>query len=438
MRQKEELNFDMYDAFMNIYIYQSNASRCFYNFYTKEENYELMRNICASIKFKPFLYDIATLIYSQLNEGPNIYNIFVHTRFGDYFKKQEFLERFNKLKTKNLQNYFNGHKTNMIHPKIFFLIDNKKNTEFNDAMKNYDYTMIDEITNEYLKRQLDNNKHIFYDFHTVKRYDVANAIIEMILSSKADEFVGTSSSTFSHYIQYMRYINHKSCQNYCNLEAKNFNRCKYLPIAESKYDWIRYKYRGGHPVSWHNFWNINYLPSLNYKPTMTIIGKTDGFGSQLQACFSLVAYCHYKGIEYVHTPMYRMHHNDDNQDDFPKYMNDFINFEHKFRKKSDLSNYEQSLLYGVKEGPFVHGSKHPEFFYDDHTLSVFREMYYSNPKPALDFDSSKLHVAVHIRRGDVNPSKYPSRFTKNIEYISILNVLNWIIKNILSIFFTGK
>ena len=73
---------------------------------------------------------------------------------------------------------------------------------------------------------------------------------------------------------------------------------------------------------------------------MTIYGKTDGFGSQLQAIFSLIAYCYYKGYTYVHTPFYKMQHNDEHIQDFPNYMNSFINVENKFSTMKQLSNYD--------------------------------------------------------------------------------------------------
>ena len=38
-RQKEYLQFEDYKNKQFIYIHQSNASRCFYNFYTTDENY---------------------------------------------------------------------------------------------------------------------------------------------------------------------------------------------------------------------------------------------------------------------------------------------------------------------------------------------------------------------------------------------------------------
>ena len=46
-RKKEFLQFDEFEDFEYFYINQSNASRCFYNFYTTNENYNLMYKIFA-------------------------------------------------------------------------------------------------------------------------------------------------------------------------------------------------------------------------------------------------------------------------------------------------------------------------------------------------------------------------------------------------------
>ena len=62
-RKKEYLQFDENKNFEFFYINQSNASRCFSNFYTTKNNYTLMNNIAKSLKFKPFFYDLANEIY---------------------------------------------------------------------------------------------------------------------------------------------------------------------------------------------------------------------------------------------------------------------------------------------------------------------------------------------------------------------------------------
>ncbi len=442
-RNKVPIKVHDYNDKENIYIYQSNASRCFYNFYTTEENYALMRLICQSIKFKPFLYHMADDIYAKLHETRNTYNIFVHLRFGDCHKDQAFLERWNNLFIKNLSEYFDGHKTNLINPKVYLLTDNKKNTKFFDAMKKYKPTNIETLTDNYIKNYINQNKMIFYDFnHEGVNLDFATAIVEMILASKANEFIGTSTSTFSHYIQYMRYINNKSYYNYNNLSGDNFKYCRYLKVNDCPYEWISQKFRGGHPVSWHHFWDINYT-NIKKKPTyITIHGKTDGFGSQLQACLSLIAFCEYKGYQYVHTPMYRMHHNDNNVEDFPTYMNNFVNIESKYKSINDISNYELSRVHKVKEGAFVHGTYYPDFFYNEKVLGKFREFYDSKPKPSIPtYVDSNCNIALHIRRGDVSGSnRHSSRFTSTTEYVNILKkLLPTIEKNvIIHIFSQGE
>ena len=76
----------------------------------------------------------------------------------------------------------------------------------------------------------------------------------MLLAAKADEFIGTITSTFSSYIQFLRYIENKTYNNYSNI--RDGKCCRFLVKRDCTYDWVKYRYSGGHPVSWHAFWNI--------------------------------------------------------------------------------------------------------------------------------------------------------------------------------------
>ena len=437
-RKKEFLRFDEFNDFEYFFIYQSNASRCFYNFYTSQNNYELMYNICKSLKFKPLFYEIAENIHSNLINTKNSYNIFLHMRFGDNHKDKEFITRYNKNMINQLSAFLDGNKTNIITPTIYALTDNKNNTDFFKAMEKYKFNYIENITKDCIQSYLNNNNMLFFDYNKTEKYEVVNAIIEMLLCTKGDDFIGTVSSTFSHYIQYLRYNNNKSFYNYSNLSNTNVAYCKLLPLNNNSCEWIKYKFSGGHPISWHYFWDLKLQ---KHQTLMTIEGKTDGFGSQLQACFSLIAYCKYKGYTYIHTPMYKMHHNEENKTDFPTYMNDFINIESKYRSVGQLTNYESSILHKTKEGPFVHGSLQPEYFYDDSFLKEIREIYFSKPKPIIDYYSIDVkNIALHIRRGDVNPQKYPSRFVSNQVYINLLKKIDKkdISNSVIHIFSEGK
>jgi len=287
-------------------------------------------------------------------------------------------------------------------------------------MKKYNMHHIDQFSNNKLKNYLQDNQMTYHENYEVTKYEVSNAIIDMILASLADEFLGYVSSTFSHYIQYMRFREDKSYYNYCNLVHNNSSFCRLRQIKESNCEWLRLGFSGGHPCSWHYF----FKPPV-YRPNtyFTIHNKIDGFGSQLQACFSLIAYCHYKEYTYVHNPFYKMHHNDEELANFPTIMNSFINLEEKFQGINTMTNHEKSQVHRVKEGYFVHGSLNPEFFYNKEVLEQLRTCYYSNPKPSLEhiYKPDTYNVALHIRRGDVGKTnRHSSRYTHNNDYIEIL------------------
>ena len=172
-----------------------------------------------------------------------------------------------------------------------------------------------------------------------------------------------------------------------------------------------------------------------------IHNKIDGFGSQLQACFSLIAYCHYKEYTYIHNPFYKMHHNDENLANFPKIMNDFMNLEHVYQDINTMSNHEKSQVHRVKEGYFVHGSLHPEFFYNKEVLEELRTCYNSNPKPNIEniYKPNTYNIALHIRRGDVaQTNRHSSRFTHNIEYINIVGSLTLPENSVIHVFSEGS
>tara|TARA_Y100000389_G_C17312594_1_gene438766 strand:- start:158 stop:925 length:768 start_codon:yes stop_codon:yes gene_type:complete len=161
-----------------------------------------------------------------------------------------------------------------------------------------------------------------------------------------------------------------------------------------------------------------WTPSKKREPKLiTVTGKTDGFGSQIQAQYSAIAYCIYKNYQFVYTPMYKMQHDCD-----CNVMDKFANVSHIFTNINKLTPFQKTQVIEVKEGPIVHGSSHPEFFYTHKVRQIFRECYYSTPKPELDFykPESKINVAVHIRRGDVTDKRNPSRFTSNSDVIILL------------------
>lgn len=421
-REKEYHQLDDYKSKQFIYINQSNASRCFYNFYTTEENYRTMIEICRSFKFKPFLYDIAKNFIKSLKAT---FTISLHLRFGDYFKDINFKNRYNNLFNDNIIPFIKGHITNRIKPTILIATDVKENPAVFDKIKklNVNIVFLQDVIPKFIENYYrDNDLQYYYLLHPKKK-EVVNAISEMLVCTYSDEFIGTTTSTFSNYIQYLRYNEKKSFYFYGNLEYNNTIQCKLTPVVKSQIPWVRYGARGGHPIGWHIFWPPP-IKNMVRPRKMTIKGKTDGFGSQYQAIMSLIAYCDFKeDYEYVHTPMYMMHHNDKNEERFPEKMNTFTNLNSIYKLFSYMDEYDREQIITCKEGPIVHGSFYPEFFYHKALREKLRNTYLKNKiieLPYLKKNNNETHIVVHIRRGDVNQDRYPSRFISNQNYIEIL------------------
>ena len=70
-------------------------------------------------------------------------------------------------------------------------------------------------------------------------------------------------------------------------------------------------------------------------------------------------------------------------------------------------------------------------------LNLFREIYFSNKKPDIGYNKNYNNIALHIRRGDVNNKKYPSRFSTNQQYIDLLKKMN-LDNSIIHIFSEGE
>ena len=88
-----------------------------------------------------------------------------------------------------------------------------------------------------------------------------------------------------------------------------------------------------------------------------------------------------------------------------------------------MDEYDREQIITCKEGPIVHGSFYPEFFYHKALREKLRNTYLKNKiieLPYLKKNNNETHIVVHIRRGDVNQDRYPSRFISNQNYIEIL------------------
>lgn len=143
---------------------------------------------------------------------------------------------------------------------------------------------------------------------------------------------------------------------------------------------------------------------MGYK-NLTIRGKTDGFGCQLNAVFSGIAFCtNVPRYRYVHTPFYSVSHG---YRDLSNEVNNFIGI-------PDMRHGKKiHVVYRYMDAVF----KNPRAFYTNQVLDKIRGWYWANK------NKSDVDIVIHIRRGDVQPQNGGDRrrrFMSNSWYNLVL------------------
>jgi len=121
-------------------------------------------------------------------------------------------------------------------------------------------------------------------------------------------------------------------------------------------------------------------------------GKTDGFGCQLNAVFSAIAFCeHDPNHIYVHTPFKRVSHGWKSSERIRE-LNEFIGIPNGIGSNVEIHTKKSQ---GNKN---VFNDRRPSRWYDEKTLRKLRNWYWSTPKPP----PCEQDIVIHIRRGDTN------------------------------------
>jgi hypothetical protein len=130
---------------------------------------------------------------------------------------------------------------------------------------------------------------------------------------------------------------------------------------------------------------MNDKKMVSFK-NLTVRGKKDGFGCQLNAKLSGIAFCHnHPHYRYVHTPFTTVSHGYRGEEHVEQ-VNNFIGIpDNRHGKKIHV-------VFKFMQKVF----NNPNDFYNDQTLDHIRNMYWSGKeRKTLD------QITVHIRRGDI-------------------------------------
>jgi len=157
----------------------------------------------------------------------------------------------------------------------------------------------------------------------------------------------------------------------------------------------------------------------------------DGIGAQVHRRFSLMLFARHRNLTYFHSPFRRIEHErPENGIDPAETWENFFNlgsgeYSYESAEASRLRSVSVDSLHidRVKwKGNVLYEIKHCHLFGDsfphlyEHLSPVLQAKYNLTPKPPLAFfSSSKINVAIHIRRGDIlaaDGSVYqPERYT---------------------------
>jgi len=260
-REKIIYDFDKIDS-KYYYINKSNASRCFYNFYTNKNRYLLMSKICYSLTI---LSNSITSNYIKKS-----FDLAIHLRLGDYFKKIDLVNKNSLIYTNNLLKTIES--LDNINT-IVIMCDRKDGDIINILKSKYDITFSDEL--------IKTTGNPVQDF-----------LLEKYICQNSKYFIGTQGSTVSNYINYINYLDNKNYNLYNKKTClKSYNNNKYSWNLNNIYN---------HPISWSIFWPDNiikkkYLTNKKnyYSYGNSFIKIIDEININSQKNKKIISYCLY-------------------------------------------------------------------------------------------------------------------------------------------------
>ena len=206
-----------------IYVYTSNASRCFYNFYTTKKKYILMSNICYSLTN---LNQTITSKYTKLN-----FDLSIHLRLGDYHISKDKID----AKAKSFMNFIDAHLKNHSNVKKILVMSDRQ-----------DSIIIDNLKKKY---------HVDFTQELIEttKNPVVNFLLEKYLCYNSRYFIGTVGSTVTNYINYIYYFNAKPHSLYTTTKIL-------ANTYKNNYSW-KLNDKTGPSISWSIFWEDNIYRS---------------------------------------------------------------------------------------------------------------------------------------------------------------------------------
>jgi hypothetical protein len=166
-----------------------------------------------------------------------------------------------------------------------------------------------------------------------------------------------------------------------------------------------------------------WLKTLGFGPVaVTCSGKTDGGGAQVHAVLSIQAFCRRYGVTYTHTPFTQIEHTSGPQE--------VERWETTFALGT---GHELATSFGLPVIKLKTYARRPALWfqriivaiphahdYTDHAGETYEWLLARRGKKTFN---QRLEIAIHLRRGDVSPTRNADRYTPDNKILDLIEML---------------
>ncbi len=144
----------------------------------------------------------------------------------------------------------------------------------------------------------------------------------------------------------------------------------------------------------------------------------DGFGAQFQRIIFTIFYSEKNNSEFVYTQINSMEHNYNNDPDFIKKVDEFINIKNNFKTYDLIENKSEVHVFNLDILGTV--QKNIDYFINKETTKKYKDIFWSN-KNRDYFSNNKFNVSIHIRRPNSHDNRIEGARTPDNYYLEIIN-----------------
>ena len=151
--------------------------------------------------------------------------------------------------------------------------------------------------------------------------------------------------------------------------------------------------------------------------------RVDGFGSQFQTLIHMIYYAAANNAEYLHIPIKTIEHNYTNDPSYVESMEEFMCVS-MFKRIDEIDTSRISTIRHISnEECRNYFQQSVDTAMSHSSLTVYKSVFLGTINKN-HYNSNKFNIALHIRRGDVQPNYNEGRYTSNEFYLEQMKYLS--------------